>query len=307
MRNRPANWKLVGDLANMGRLLQFVTYPSGVAMRNTEKDHTTRRFAACLIASVSMLSCISVASAAELTNLRCEYLADPLGIDVEKPRLSWVIESGRRGEWQTAYQVVVASTTELLANNQGDLWDSGKVASDQSIQVEYAGKPLESRMACHWKVRVWDKDGKASDWSMPALWTMGLLTPQDWRGKWIGLDRHDGSPEARSPEQRRLPARYLRRDFSVDKEILHAVAYICGLGMFELRLNGRKVGDHLLDPGLTQYDKRALYVTLNVGKELRSRFEHRGRHPWQRTFLCDALKVSLWHAGFWLPEAAHAD
>jgi alpha-L-rhamnosidase len=146
------------------------------------KHQPTRRIAARLLAGFAMLSCIPAAIAATLTNLRCEYRDNPLGIDALKPRLSWVMEERgqgtadrgqenpksliqnqeleiRRGQRQTAYQVLVASTAELLANDQGDLWDSGKVASDQSIQVEYAGKPLESRTLCHWKVRVWLNDG----------------------------------------------------------------------------------------------------------------------------------------------------
>ncbi len=104
-----------------------------------------------------------------LEDLRCEYLVDPLGIDVEKPRLSWLIESKRRGERQTAYQVLVASTPELLARDQGDIWNSGKVNSDQSVHVEYAGKPLTSRMSCYWKVRVWDRHEEESTWSKPAM------------------------------------------------------------------------------------------------------------------------------------------
>ena len=147
------------------------------------------RYTAWLAGLISLLVLsqvpLAVLRAADVTNLRCEYLADPLGIDVKKPRLSWVIESAQRGERQTAYEVLVASTPELLAKDQGDLWDSGKLASDQSIQVEYAGKALLSRTQCHWKVRVWDKDGKASAWTQPAKWSMGLLKPDDWQAKWI--------------------------------------------------------------------------------------------------------------------------
>ena len=115
--------------------------------------------------------------------LRCEYLHDPLGIDVIKPRLSWVVLSEERGQRQTAYQVLVASTPDTLANDQGDLWDSGKVASDETIQVEYAGKPLGSRVRCYWKVRAWDKDGRPLAWSEPAFWTMGLLKASDWEAQ----------------------------------------------------------------------------------------------------------------------------
>ena len=120
--------------------------------------------------------------------LRCEYRVNPLGIDIVRPRLSWVPESNQRGQMQSAYQILVASSEEKLKKNQGDFWDSGKVKSDQSNQVEYVGEPLKSRMQCYWKVRVWDKEGKGSRWSEPALWTMGLLNSGDWQANWIGYD-----------------------------------------------------------------------------------------------------------------------
>ena len=155
---------------------------------------------AAFIVAVTLLFCLPAEAAVSLANLRCEYLADPLGIDVARPRLSWVMaEEGResevggqkpeiRGRRQTAYQVLVASTPELLANDGGDLWDSGKVGSDQSIQVEYAGQPLPSRTRCHWKVRVWLGDGTPTKWSRPAFWSMGLLKPEDWQAQWIKPD-----------------------------------------------------------------------------------------------------------------------
>ena len=113
--------------------------------------------------------------------LRCEYRINPLGIDIVKPRLSWIMESNRRGQVQSAYQVLVADSEEKLRRNQGVLWDSGKVESGQSNQIIYEGEPLKSRMRCYWKVRVWNKEGKASAWSKPAMWTVGLLKPRDWQ------------------------------------------------------------------------------------------------------------------------------
>jgi len=218
-----------------------------------------------ILAAVGMLFCIPAASAADATELRCEYRDNPLGIDAEKPRLSWVIEergprSEVRGQKQSAYQVLVASTPELLAKDQGDLWDSKKVVSEQSIQVEYAGNPLESRQACHWKVRIWDKDDKASAWSAPAGWSMGLLKPDDWQAKWIGAPT-DAPIE---------PAPLLRKTFSLDKKIERATAYISGLGYYELTLNGQKVGDHVLDPKFTRYDRRVLYVTYDLTRQLKN-------------------------------------
>ena len=209
------------------------------------------------------------ASAVEISDLRCEYRANPLGIDAGKPRLSWIITSAQRGERQTAYHLLVASTPELLAKNQGDLWDSGRVESAQSIQLEYAGKALNSRQLCFWKVQVWDRQGKPSAWSQPALWTMGLLNSADWQGaQWIGLEVAKDPTATKPDEERRLPARYLRREFQVDKKVAHAVVSVCGLGLFELHLNGAKVGDSVLSPGLTDYDKRCYYVTYDVTRQL---------------------------------------
>ena len=191
--------------------------------------------------------------------LRCEYLDNPLGIDTPQPRLSWVLESKQRAEMQTAYQILAASREALLKAGSGDLWDTGKVASDQTLHVTYAGKALGSSQRCYWKVRVWDKDGKASAYSRPASWDMGLLAPQDLQGQWIG----------RTTDTNSLPAPLLRRAFTLEGKIKQARAYICGLGYYELHLNGKKVGEHLLDQGYTRYDKRDLYVTYDVTDALR--------------------------------------
>ncbi|GAA5125207.1 family 78 glycoside hydrolase catalytic domain [Luteolibacter yonseiensis] len=119
------------------------------------------------------------------TNLRCEYLTDPHGIEVRQPRLSWLVGSLERGEKQTAYQILVASSEELLAKDKGDLWDSGKVGGDATSQIVYQGAALASRSRCFWKVRSWDKGGEPSEWSKPATWSIGLLEQSDWSAKWI--------------------------------------------------------------------------------------------------------------------------
>jgi alpha-L-rhamnosidase len=167
----------------------------------------------CVLGFVVVLQGLELAAcAATVTDLRCEYLKDPLGIDVTKPRLNWIITSSQRGEKQTAYQVLVASSKALLAADTGDLWDSGKVVSDQSVHVEYAGKPLASRQRCYWKVRVWTSAAvqeslsaeEPTKWSLPALWTMGLLKPEDWPAEWIGLDLEDAGSDPNDPEKRGL-------------------------------------------------------------------------------------------------------
>jgi len=111
----------------------------------------------------------------KITSLKCEYQINPLGIDSKKPRLSWIIESNQRGKKQTAYQILVAGSVKLLNSEKADLWDSGKVISDSTLQIEYAGKKLKPRQECFWKVCIWDKEGEVSDFSEPAFWEMGLL------------------------------------------------------------------------------------------------------------------------------------
>ncbi len=358
-------------------------------------------------------------------NLQCEYRSDPLGIDVLQPRLFWRVESSKRDQVQTAYQILVADDKKLLQANHANLWDSGKISSDETVNIPYAGKPLTSGEPCFWKVRIWDRNGRASDWSAPASWSMGLPDQTDWQGKWIGWDQGEktndfggaswiwfpeGNPaesapvctryfrrnfelpvnqavtaanieitaddqftlfvngreagkgdDWRSPEMiaigtllkpgknilaiearnvgndpnpagllaklkvefaqgtpltlttdenwktatnieagwnmpdfddtgwmeakrlgeygtqtwgiiqnddRPLPARYLRHEFSVGKKVRRATAYVCGLGLFELYLNGGKISDDVLSPAISEYDKRAFYVTYDVTKQL---------------------------------------
>lgn len=196
----------------------------------------------------------TAAVAAHVTGLQCEYAANPLGIDAAQPRLGWVLEGGRRGEMQTAYQVLVAGSEARLKANRGDLWDSGKVASDRSVQVPYAGKPLRSGMRAYWKVRAWNRQDKPTPYSAPAWWEMGLLAPEEWHGKWIG----------RTADTAAQPAPLLRREFAVAGKLRRARVYVCGLGYYELRLNGKRVGDHILDPGYTRFDRRDLYATYDV-------------------------------------------
>lgn len=208
----------------------------------------------------------AVTETVQLKNLRTEMLTDPDGIGSVNPRLSWELAGDQRGIEQTAYQVMVASTPQKLANDEGDLWNSGKVESDQSIHVVYQGEPLGSRTKCYWKVKVWSKNGESA-WSEPAYWSMGLMNYKDWSGRWIGLDR---SFDWESEEKySRLAARYFRKEFKAEKEIKSASAYIIGLGLYELYLNGEKVGDQVLAPGPTDYVKNVKYNAFDVTEHLK--------------------------------------
>ncbi len=200
--------------------------------------------------------------------LRCENLIDPLGIDVVTPRLSWNSVSEQRDQKQTAYRILVSSSIERLNANEGDLWDSKKISSDQSINIIYEGKKLTSGMQCFWKVKVWDGQSNESEWSKGAKWSMGLLIKKDWGDAiWIGLDKAVGSDEPDS-EHTKLSARMLRNEFETNKKIKRATAYICGLGLFELYFNGKKIGDQELAPALSEYPKRSFYMTFDVTKDL---------------------------------------
>jgi alpha-L-rhamnosidase len=192
--------------------------------------------------------------------LRCEYLANPLGIEQIQPRLSWIIQSAGRAKTQSAYRVLVASDPKRLEKDTGDFWDSGKVMSDRSIQIAYDGVPLKSQMRCCWKVRVWGKDGKPSDWSKPASWTMGLLAPEDWKARWISFDasrkRPEGTqkldlskakwiwyPEADAASNAALGTRYFRTEFDVPqgRELVRATCAVTADNSFKMFVNGRRI------------------------------------------------------------------
>jgi len=366
---------------------------------------------------------LALSAVGKPVDLLCEYLENPQGIDILQPRFSWKMEADRRGARQTAYQVLVASSRERLARDEGDLWDSGKVDSAQSTQVLYGGEALTSRMSCYWKVQVWNENGEVSAYSEPAVWTMGLLNRSDWKGKWISIDANQRPPRAsvlslenaqwiwhpednhlqcsgdrvfrktfsfdrskcaspvsviasaddrfflkingimvlkgaswQSPTQAditdyladgentiqvevknrgksggliakveytdssgnavsistdpswqvmkvqreknpwlaakvlgsygmkpwagmkpykhpELDSRYspmLRKTFALSKEVASAQVSICGLGYYELYLNGDKVGDHVLDPIWTTYHRNALYVTYDLTTHLKA-------------------------------------
>lgn len=202
-----------------------------------------------------------------VTDLLCEYLSNPLGIDTAVPRLSWKLQSEQRGQKQTSYQILVASDPILLSKDQGNLWDSGKVFSDRTLHISYGGSPLHSYQRCWWKVRVWDRQGKVSPWSEPAFWSMGILDESEWKGRWIGYAKQNewGSDDL----TQRLPGPLLRKTFTLDKDVKKAFVYIGCAGYYELFLNGQKVGDHILDPAFTRYDKRVLYVTYDVTDHLK--------------------------------------
>ncbi|QDU88675.1 Bacterial alpha-L-rhamnosidase [Pirellulimonas nuda] len=152
-------------------------------------------FSTCLIAAASTTY---AAGGLNAERLRCEHRTAPLGVDVARPSLSWIVTSEARDQRQTAYQVQVASTPKKLSAGQPDLWDSGRVESDETLAVRYAGKPLKTNQRCFWRVRVWDRDGQASEFSDATQWTTGLLSPSDWQGDWIGFDagRTDSRPDA---------------------------------------------------------------------------------------------------------------
>ena len=184
-------------------------------------------------------------------DLRCDYAVNPLGVDSAAPRLFWKVTGDQRGERQTAYEVVVADSPEHLDASQG--WDSAKVASDDTTQIVFPAVFLKSNQQFFWKVRVWDAAAQASDWSHTATWTEGVLYPADWSAHWIG-----------AAATTNLSSTLLRREWVVKPGLKRALINVCGLGQYELTLNGKKVGDDWFSPGWSKYDRTCLYDTRDI-------------------------------------------
>ena len=197
--------------------------------------------------------------------LRCEYAVDPLGIDVRRPRLSWLTPAQPCGYLQSAYRIVVAGSSAALRAGAELIWDSGKIASERSVNVPYAGRALGSGERCWWRVRTWDPEDRAGAWSEAAWFEMGLLEADDWQGTWIAA-------------QRGISAPLLRTEVTLGAAPARARLYLCGLGYYELRINGAKVGRQVLDPASTYYHNdlplelgaRVLYASHDVTGHLRA-------------------------------------
>ncbi|MFW6303001.1 MAG: family 78 glycoside hydrolase catalytic domain [Candidatus Sumerlaeota bacterium] len=222
-----------------------------------------------------------------IQNLRVEYKTNPLGITEKKPRFSWELSSDQRGQKQTAYEIIVASSPELLEKNKGDLWKSNKRRSNHTNQIVYEGKTLQSRQACCWKVRAWDAEGHATDWSEPAFWTMGYLKKNDWKALWIGYDkprkeakktkikypRADQVSSAKNGKEGEAllpPARYLRREFSLEKQVKSAFVTASATGIYEMYINGKRVSEDFFKPGWTDYNERIYTHTFDVSQIVKS-------------------------------------
>lgn len=243
---------------------------------------TNSRLLACAVLCAAMDLGLSGCAGAGAQRLRVEYKENPVGIDETHPRFSWEIRSPRRADVQSAYEILVASSRSRLQPGKADLWDSGKIAGDDTLAIPYAGPDLATGQKAFWAVRVWDKDGRAGAVSAPASWEMGLLAPGDWQARWIGApaaltvspaDAPVGLPlaEARPAAATQLsrpvyanrPA-YFRKPFTVGKQIKQARLYATALGLYECSINGQRVGDIVLAPDWTDYHKRVRYQTYDI-------------------------------------------
>ena len=199
-----------------------------------------------IIITILLFTALTCFGAINPIQLRCEYHVNPLGIDVLQPRLSWQLESDERNQKQQAYRILVASSLEKLETNEADLWDSGEVRSDKNILIVYEGRPLTSRQQCWWKVAVMDQDGKASDWSEPALWSMGLLESTDWKAQWIGFDKIPElteEPVREEPEIVIIKARYGAPDNSSQQvDLAEKLKNLVASGTYRFKITNEFAG-----------------------------------------------------------------
>lgn len=215
-------------------------------------------------------------------NLKCEQEINPFGLENLHPRFSWQINAAERNFEQFAWQILVADTPEQLNTDNGNIWNSQKTDSPSSILVPFNGNELKAGQTYFWKVRIWDRQGTASSWSDVNKFNIGLLSEKDWnKAQWIALEKDKKeeiittgihSPLVESTLGDKKTGMYrqpqFRKEFQIHKKMKRAIAYVSGLGHFDMFLNGQKVGDHFLDPGWTKYDKCALYVSFDISDQL---------------------------------------
>lgn len=237
-----------------------------------------------LFSAIAILMALNILAQTScfVSNLTCESKENPLGIELKNPRLGWKITSSERDAHQSAYHILVSDSPEKLKNNIGNIWDSGTIKSDQSTQVKYGGTPLSPEKKYFWKVMVLNQGAKETQWSKPASWQMGLLTPNDWdKAAWISYANlpdsmrvvpgvhGDGNKMGNKAVTRSIVPQF-RKEFSVEKKMDNAMLYISGLGHYEATINGQKVGRSFLAPGWTAYDKVSLYNSYDVTDQLKN-------------------------------------
>ncbi|MGN6439342.1 MAG: glycoside hydrolase family 78 protein [Agriterribacter sp.] len=220
----------------------------------------------------------------QIANLRCEYLNNPLGIDAAHPRFSWEMVSAERGKSQKAYQLIVADSEEAIGRNEGNVWNSGKVTANESFHISYNGKPLASGKDYFWKLQIWDEQNNASGWSEAQHFSMGLLSKTDWKAKWIGAPTVQ--PVTAQDENIIPPSPLLRKEFAIKKQVKKAKLYATALGVYEMYLNGKKIGDRILAPEWTDYFTRVQYQTYDVTEMLTG-----------NTNVIGAMLADGWYAG----------
>ena len=214
------------------------------------------RLLALLITTIALTASAKV----EVTSLRVENIENPLAIDTETPRFSWKILSDQKNVKQTAYQIIVTTA-------QGEAWNTGKVESDKQLWIPYGGDKLASATQCSWKVKVWTTVGETS-WSEEACFGIGLLKESQWSGRWIGLERL--LPGEERGLHTRLAARYVRKEFELEKPVRRAIAYVAGIGLHELHVNGTTFDTYVMQPMPTDYRKTVLYNTYDITSALTS-------------------------------------
>jgi len=239
-------------------------------------------FCTLLLACMVLFTSCSASDGLTVAQSTCEYATNPVGVEQRQPLFSWILQSSEHNKQQTAYQVLVATSVKKLTPQSADLWNSGIVASAQSTLIPYNGKALVSRQRCWWQVRVWDEKNRASAWSQPASWEMGLLASTDWQAQWIGTGpKVEPRPAAGIFQSAREQSAFqdtvhldgrctlLRKSFRINKSIRSARAYVCGLGYYEFYCNGRRVGDQVLAPAKSNYRKWVLYDIFDLTSTLK--------------------------------------